>query len=250
MKRNVVVCEGPTDLILLQYYLRKALSWKDVQDGMRQRGIVRNRNQRSRLLEKGDSELTVMAAGGSSRIPEALANVLKRMVSTPPDGSSAYDNVVIVTDRDDEETERRMLDVLAQTLMENSVSAESGLACGTWSECRIIAKTGTELSFRVHVLIIPSDKHGAMETFLLDAIAKQDPYDEAIVRRCRGFVRKADPEGRYLTKRGYVTKAELDAFFSIRSSAIQFAERQKVLLSVDWEKYVEVNKGFSVFAEL
>jgi len=247
--RSVVICEGSTDFALLQYYLRKALAWEDAPKN-RQGGVIRLQGQRSRLFVLGDDALTLMAAGGAGNIHKAVELVLKRMREGAPDGSDAYDNIVVVTDRDDDDTEEKMLGRLGATLRAGVVNGDTALTCGEWVPFRLITKLGLEVAFRMHVLFVPTEGNGAMETFLLNAVSKQDPYDGAIVERCEDFVDGADPEKRYLTKRGYVTKAVFDAFFSIRTTVNQFAERQRVILSVNWEDYAAVNEGFSVFAEL
>lgn len=144
----------------------------------------------------------------------------------------------------------RELGRLDSTLREGGVHSGTSLACGEWVRCGLATKLGLEVTFRTHVLFVPTEGNGAMETFLLNAVSRRDSYDGAIVARCESFVRDADPEKRYLTKRGHKTKAVFDAFFSIRSTVSQFAERQQVFLSVDWEDYAAVNEGFSVFSEL
>ena len=88
MRQGVIICEGSTDYALLQYYMRKAFSWTDVKDEKRQKNSIHNKGRKSRLLEKDGRELTIMAAGGSSRIREALGNVLEQNRLTPPDGCS------------------------------------------------------------------------------------------------------------------------------------------------------------------
>jgi hypothetical protein len=249
VRRSVVICEGSTDFALLQYYLRKALSWEDAPRG-RQGETIRFQRQRSRLLVRDGGELTLVAAGGAGNIHKVLELVLTRMRQGGPDGSDAYDNVVVVTDRDDDDTEKMMLGRLSATLDEGGARGEFALACGEWSQYVVKTRLGLEVPFRMNVLFVPTEGNGAMETFLLDAVGRRDPYDGAIVARCKDFVDGADPERRYLTKRGYVTKAVFDAFFSVRTTVDQFAERQRVLLSVDWENYAAVNEGFSVLAEL
>ena len=72
MRRGVLICEGSTDFALLQYYMRKAHGWEDAADRELQSRCIRNPGQRSRMLVKGEDQLTIMASGGSTRIPEAL----------------------------------------------------------------------------------------------------------------------------------------------------------------------------------
>ena len=250
MRQSVLICEGSTDYALLQYYMRKALGWTDVNDRDRQGRCVRNPGQKSRLLGRDESELTIMAAGGSTRIREALRNVLKRMKDTPPDGSYIYGNIAIVTDRDEEVSEESMLHQIDEEFAMFQVTADGELTCKKWLDCRVPAKTGLEYAFRILVLVIPFDEYGAMETFLLEAVSAQDSYDKTIVEKAGAFVDSADPEKRYLTKRGYITKAKFDAFFCVRTSASQFNERQNILLSADWENYDMVNDCFRQFREL
>jgi hypothetical protein len=190
------------------------------------------------------------AAEGCEAVVLTLSEKLSGTYQSAIIAAQDYDNVVVVTDRDDDDTEKMMLGRLSATLDEGGARGEFALACGEWSQYVVKTRLGLEVPFRMNVLFVPTEGNGAMETFLLDAVGRRDPYDGAIVARCKDFVDGADPEGRYLTKRGYVTKAVFDAFFSIRTTVDQFAERQRVLLSVDWENYAAVNEGFSVLAEL
>ena len=50
---------------------------------------------------------------------------------------------------------------------------------------------------------IPFEDTGAMETFLLNAIANDSAYDAEIIRKGNQFVEEVDKERRYLTKRRY-----------------------------------------------
>lgn len=49
-------------------------------------------------------------------------------------------------------------------------------------------------------MVIPFDTTGALETFLLEAIAEQDEYDKEIINKGGMFVDSIDPEQRYLKK--------------------------------------------------
>lgn len=89
-----------------------------------------------------------------------------------------------------------------------------------------------------------------METFLLNSIAQNDEYDAGIIEQCNSFVEETDTERRYLTKRRYVTKAKFDAYFSIRTAAEQFTERQNILKNVPWEEYISIQNSFSKLADL
>ena len=77
-----------------------------------------------------------------------------------------------------------------------------------------------------------------------------DLYDAGLIEKCNNFVDMVDEEKRYLTKRRYVTKAKFDVYFSIRTSAEQFVERQNILKSVPWEKYMQIQKSFDKLSDL
>lgn len=89
-----------------------------------------------------------------------------------------------------------------------------------------------------------------METFLLDAISESDEYDAVIIEKCNDFVDVVDTEKRYLTKRRYITKAKFDVYFSVRTSAEQFVERQNILKNIPWEKYSLIQNSFNKLGDL
>lgn len=94
------------------------------------------------------------------------------------------------------------------------------------------------------LLVIPFEDTGAMETFLLNAIANDSAYDAEIIRKGNQFVEEVDKERKYLTKRRYITKSKFDVYFSIRTAAEQFVERQNILKRVPWEQYSQIQEEF------
>lgn len=59
---SVLLCEGSTDYVLLQYFMRKAYHWED--DRSRQEGVFRIENdQESRKLFCKEHILTVASRG-------------------------------------------------------------------------------------------------------------------------------------------------------------------------------------------
>lgn len=63
--------------------------------------------------------------------------------------------------------------------------------------------------------MIPFEDTGAMETFLLDAVGKADPYDAQII-----------------------------------SDYNQFVERQNILKNIPWEEYTSIQKSFEKLENL
>lgn len=245
---SIMLCEGSTDYFLLQYYMRKACGWED--DKERQQSIFKVNRQRSRRLFKEDGTLTIAAVGGCGRLGEGLTQVLVRNLLAAPGGQDFFDSVVLITDRDETETEQNFIDGLTQVFRDNAVRLSQDIGNNAWVQCSLTNNVGQNRTFRFLLLVIPFEEKGAMETFLLDAVAKEDLYDGEIIRKCRMFVDQADPEKRYLSSRRLITKAKFDTYFSIRTSAEQFTERQNILKEVCWERYTAIQKDFQLLAEL
>ena len=99
-------------------------------------------------------------------------------------------------------------------------------------------------------MIIPFEDNGAMETFLLNAIRKNNSYDEQIIDKCNKFVDCIDPNKKYLSSPRYVTKAKFNTYFSIRLPVENFTERQDIVKKVQWEKYTKIQKDFEKLGEI
>ncbi len=245
---NIILCEGSTDYVLLQYYMRKAYQWSD--DPSRQQGILRMDRQKSRNLVKDSDILTVMSTGGCSRLSSGLKEVLKRNYLSDPGLSNAYSKIVIITDRDEAETEQNFIQKMKDALNEYSVTFDSELENDHWIVCNMLTEIGKTLQFSLLLFIIPFEQNGAMETFLLDAVGENDSYDKKMINQCIAFVENIDPQKRYLSSRRHITKAKFDTYFSIRTPVEQFAERQNILKNVDWENYTKIQTAFQKFGDL
>lgn len=224
---SVILCEGSTDYVLLQYYMRVANGWHDNRD--KQQNIFKFNGQDSRKFFQQDSSLTISAVGGSSRLMDGLRSVLQRNnLASPVSEEDFFDKIVIMTDRDEVDTEPEVLREIDTVLTENDVSHSSALVHNTWIECSMGSRIGIARRLEILLLVIPFEDNGALETFLLNAIAENDVYDSNIIDKCNRLVDNVDPEKRYLSKRRIITKAKFDTYFSIRTPAAQFMERQNI----------------------
>lgn len=245
---NIILCEGSTDYFLLQYYMREAYQWID--DTSIQNGILKMPKQKSRNLTKNSDILTIMAVGGCSQIGNGLRTVLNKNYLSPPNLSDVYNKIVIVTDRDEVGTEQTFIQTLQQVLSEYNITTTTPITNNTWLPYSMQNQVGITIDFSILLLMIPFEENGAMETFLLNAIADKDSYDKTIIEQCNQFVDQIDPEKRYLTSRRYITKAKFDTYFSIRTPVEQYAERQSIVKNVKWEEYNHIQTAFQKLGEL
>lgn len=243
--KSMILCEGSTDYVLIQYFMRKVYSWQDNRTGEKPSGKCL---KRIRTLTKDENTLSIGSCGGVSGLLPGFEYIMEyNSLSSEPE---AYERIVILTDRDEAGTEEAFLSGAGKILRNAGVKQTSDLCNDKWVKCIYKNGHGKVCVFQLLILIIPFEETGAMETFLLDAIAENDEYDAGIIRDCKAFVEQTDPEKRYLSKRRYVTKAKFDVYFSVRTAAEQFIERQNILKNVAWEKYAALHKQFEKLGDL
>ena len=255
---SVLLCEGESDLTLLQVFMCETGGWTDIPD----RGVQNSalciaddtgKKQRSRILKKNNDKLTIMSTGGCSRIPKALELVLKmtRNAAPPPPFEQAYKKIAIVTDNDEPGTTADTIDMIKNKLAAENIIVSEPFQDKKWISCKMTNSVGMTYEFEVLLLVIPFTHQGAIETFLLDAISANDPYDADIINKCKNFVATADPDPRYLKKRGDITKAEFATYFCIRTPSKAFIERRNVMKTgIRWSDYTLIQEDFSLLAHL
>lgn len=242
--KSIILCEGGTDLTLIQYFMEKVNGWKYHSN----RPKLFDLEQQKRF-KKEDKILEIGATGGCSEIPKCFSNILNSQ-RIGSNSEERYENIVIITDNDEINTFNNMKATLENLFNKYSITIKNNIANDSWINCTCENGAQDIINFRVLLLIIPFEEEGALETFLLKAIASKDEYDNEIIEKGNDFVENADSERRYLSKRRYVTKAKLDVYFSIRTSVEQFTERQSILKSINWENYEYIQDSFRKLREI
>jgi len=243
--RSVILCEGSTDFVLLQYYMRKVHGWEYKKND---NVLIKGYKARKCVLKKDRSELNIIGCGGCSRIPEGLQFILDSNSLSAED--EAYDRIVIITDRDEVETESEFETIIATELGKQQIEWKDDISNDKWIDFHYENGQGDHCNVKILLLVIPFEDTGAMETFLLDAVGKADSYDAQIISECNQFVDNVDNQKKYLNKRRYITKAKFDVYFSVRTAAEQFVERQNILKNIPWEDYTSIQKSFKKLGEL
>lgn len=243
--RSVILCEGSTDFVLLQYYMRKVHGWEYKRND---NVLIKGYKARKCVLKKERSELNIIGCGGCSRIPEGLQFILDSNSLSAED--EAYDRIVIITDRDEVETESEFETIIATELGKQQIEWKDDILNDKWIDFHYENGQGDNCNAKLLLLVIPFEDTGAMETFLLDAVGKSNPYDAKIISDCNQFVDNVDNQKKYLNKRRYITKAKFDVYFSVRTAAEQFVERQNILKNIPWEDYAEIQNSFKKLDDL
>lgn len=81
-------------------------------------------------FEKDHSELNIIGCGGCSRIPEGLQFILDSNSLSAED--EAYDRIVIITDRDEVETESEFETIIATELRKQQIEWKDDISNDKW----------------------------------------------------------------------------------------------------------------------
>lgn len=222
--RNIILCEGQTDLLFLQYYMRTINHWNDAGNPKL------NFLPKARQFTKSNDYLVIAQCGGCSNIIDKIRSLVERN-SLIPNINERFDNIIVVTDHDDIQYEFEIKNNLQQLCHIDSV--ENNEWCTSYFENFM----NEDYTTNFLLIMIPFTQCGAMETLLLDSIAEKDDYDKDIINQCNQLIDNIDKEKRYLTHRRHVIKAKFNTYFSIRVPEDFYTERQKIFQSFPWENY-------------
>lgn len=176
---SIIICEGLTDCLFIQYYMRNVCHWSD--KSQRKNKIFKW----CRELMNDSNSLLLGHNGGSSRLCEAFESVMKSNYYAQD--SEIYHNVVIMTDRDDDQSERNIINDLMFIMNQYKVININEIKSNEWCILELSNNLGEIIKIKL-LLVVPLDTHGAIETVLLDSLSKNDEYDHHIVEKSKEFI--------------------------------------------------------------
>lgn len=240
--RNLIICEGGTDLTLIQYFMEKVHNWS--YEPNKDKSIkITDGFKPIRHFKREDDILSIGATGGCTYISKRFGEVIMKNRYSALD-DEFIDNIIIISDRDEIDSEERFIDNIEKSLIDSQVTINGSIENDKWINCNCKNGRDQHVSFNVLILIIPFEETGALETFLLKSISDSDSYDKMIISKIDDFVEKVDENKKYLNKRRYKTKAKFDVYFSIRTPLEQFSERKNILKNIGWENYKTIQNSF------
>ncbi|MEE1247739.1 MAG: DUF3226 domain-containing protein [Lachnospiraceae bacterium] len=246
--RSIIICEGETDFVFLQHFMIRVNGWEDRGKSKENPSFKLDiKNSESRDFFKNSDILTIISCGGCGNIKTAFEKVVRNNQNEIVDDEKRYSKIVILTDNDEDGVEKKIVSDLS------TVSGTKDMINNrNWTRLSFLDMAENPFDTELLLLIIPFDKRGALETFLLNSVANQNPYDAEIIKKAKAFVGSADPEKRYLTHRGFKTKAELYAYFSVRIDYTpnQLKQRKEILTNIPWEEYENIQESFKELKKL
>ncbi len=259
--KSVIICEGNTDLTLIQYFLIKVYNWiyieknnykKYKEDGITHPLKTKNQNDIKWLEHNNGSVLCILSSGGVSGIPSMLEQIL----DLNNIGSvKQFDKIVVISDRDEVNTEVDFIKTLNIKFENYTVKFSSEVLHNCWNVAEYTDLNKNDCNINYLPLIIPFEETGAIETFLLDSISAANEIDKKVIDQCKDFIdnidcKDNDDTKKYLKHRREQTKAKFNTVFSIMTPAEAFEQRRTLLRSVPWEQYETIQKCFGQLSKL
>lgn len=254
---SLIICEGSTDLVLLQYILEEIHNWRYIECKRHNnyKDIIMNigSDKNTKWFKKNDNFLCVQSAGGCTKICSTLDSILEiNSIKT----ENFFENIVILTDNDDIDTPLKFINNLTSKFNEFNIFFNSTIINNDWNETTFINTFGDSTYIKFLPLIIPFDENGAIETFLLNAIKNNsiindsETIDKLVVEQCVHFIDNIDCRNKYLLQRRDITKAKFDTVFVVMTPATAFTERQTLLRSIPWKEYESIQESFKKLSHL
>lgn len=242
---SIILCEGRTDAILLSYYLCKVYGWCYSNKPPKAYSRVEaGENQEINWYKRKDDYLMIYGVGGKDNFGNVINKYVSKVLQNYPQEDS-FENIIIITDKDDkkiseiEAIHKKWLAPYAKKIVNSK-----------WQKSSYIDNFGNEQRIRILSIIVPSDKQGALETTLLDAISENE-YDRYIVDKCGEFVQEIRKiADRYIKTDRLSLKAHLSAVFAVMSPEKVFSQLDVIIREVPWEKYKILRECFGILGDL
>lgn len=250
--KSAIICEGSTDLTLIQYFMEKVYKWDYIKEEDRNKWEQINFFRQAQMVKwfkTEDNFLSILSSGGVSKIPKVLNGLIDFNINltTPFD---LFNNIVIISDQDEINTETDFILKLKNVFKDYNICFSNVIKNNEWIELKIINPDGGEIFIQFLLLIIPFEETGALETFLLNSLSENDETDKKVIKQCNNFIEKIDTDNRYLQKRRHITKAKFDTYFSVRTPVEQFGMRRDILKNVNWEDCIKIQNTFEQLQKL
>jgi len=247
--KKLILCEGKTDAILLSYYLNRRRGWQK-KDGRYKDPLfkvpVRNKeNEYAWWYSQGEDTLLIWGVGGKDNFSYAIAQILELQKRLGTD--EGFTKVAVLHDRDQAVNEQEICTQIQQCFAQQASALV--LENNQWSKHSYVNGFGDEGMIEILPVIIPFERTGALETFLVDALRKNDEADQQMVDQCREFIKNFKSE-KYLQTERLRVKSELSTVFAIMSPEKVFDFISTLLESIPWEEYSEIQNGFKKLEEI
>ncbi len=161
---------------------------------------------------------------------------------------NAYRKLIVLTDRNQSQEDSIILSKIESNFHTHDINFDS-LINNQWSKCNYINEYQDVSEIKLLPVIIPFDKNGALETFILDAICDFGEEETYLVNRCKEFVNGFNLT-KYLNNQRLKLKGELAVTLGAMFPQKTFTPIDSMLKEINWEEYKTIQEGFKRLEEI
>ena len=240
MSTNFILCEGVTDQILISYYLIHQSGWTyfKLNHNKKNINIAHINDSAIEWYSRGDNYLGIWPVGGNN-FSKQLETIIERCSLE----NNSIKKLVVITDHDNEEAEIKRPESLNDVVSNCLRKKVCPFSNGVWTKISITDDFTMKSDLETLYLLVPTSENGALETFALKAISKNDIYAKEVIEQVRLFIKDFHSD-KYLTHQREKIKAELSVSISVFSPDKAFHTMDEYLKSIHWEDYKEFNIQF------
>ena len=252
---SIILCEGETDQILISYYFIVNLGFTPVKNAKDFPACVPKKLNPQNNAEKiwsyyrEKDNLIIWAVGGHDDVFEnALKKVLyQNKIDSLTNGS--YSRICIITDHDSDKELAGFWERISECLAHYGI--EDTLKEREWISTLQNTDFG-QCPVSLLGLPVPLTEDGALETLLLDALGKEEG-NSYLAEKAKSFIRHLLDNSerfsdKYLSSRRDRIKAPLAVFLGVTVPERTFVETDKLLKSIPWKNYADIQKLFAPFS--
>ncbi|MBR4642048.1 MAG: DUF3226 domain-containing protein [Selenomonadaceae bacterium] len=248
---SVILCEGETDQILLSYYLNKCFGFEycKKQPAVAPKKLHSNNSAESVCCYSHDDDIVVIwAVGGHSELQLALEKILhQNKINSPRNGF--YSRICVMTDNDSEQELKSFWVEINNSLKSYNIHAEFQEM--EWTTTEQSVDFDGKLPIELLGIPVPTDQEGALETALLNALGERQENAYIVEKSCSTvddlIANKDKFSEDYLSSRREQVKAPLAVFLAITVPERIFQPMDKMLKSIEWNKYEKIKELFEPF---
>lgn len=244
--RSLILCEGIDDVLILGYFLHKTLGWCFKPKAKFSGKYDLPKGQNIELYVKDDDVVGIWAVGGKDSFQLAYEFIARINSKQPEEG---INKVFILRDRDSEEIKVCLL-ALKNKLNECGILV--GELCNNQENKYFYEVEEEQYLLDIIPVIIPFERHGALETVLMQGIEESGEEEAYIVKCADEYIDEILASGRlhkYLQHERYELKARLSAVIAITNPDRSTALFNHVLMSWEWENVPSVRRHFETITK-
>jgi len=246
--KSIIFCEGKTDAILLSYYLENVAGWKFNKKLNKKIELpIRNlENEEVNVYTKSVNELVIWAVGGQNNFTYAVSQIIKLNKNFIDD--EIYAKLIVLRDHD---LVSELDDILNEfnNLFEQNEIDISIKNNNEWTKTEYINAYDEKSEMHFLPVIVPVDKYGALETFVLDAICEMGQEEKMIVSKSKEFISGFNLR-KYLNSQRLKVKGEFSVTLGTMFPQKTFTPIDEMLKNISWERYSTIQSGFKKLEEI